>query len=252
MTLRDNEGVLYLYGYTASDYINTNWAWVEYTDASGSVTAVENPEMYTVLFAGDMSYTVAVTPAGFIMGCLGSGYITQGEGDQLTLTWVVSPTIEGCADAPLADLFVEQFAKVSSITEQDGNLILSLSDGGSMRFTPINVEVLNVEWQWQDFEGSDGSVVTVPNPANYSLLLNEDGTVSVRADCNVGNGTHTLSSGSLTIDVQVMTEAACPPESLSQQYLDYLANARTFVVQDGYLYLNLQADAGNMRFAAAP
>jgi heat shock protein HslJ len=44
------------------------------------------------------------------------------------------------------------------------------------------------------------------------------------------------------------TLAMCPEDSLDQLFLEYLGNTVTYVMQDGKLYLNLFADAGNLVF----
>ena len=46
-------------------------------------------------------------------------------------------------------------------------------------------EILGLTWQWEAFQDTAGiNDVSVPNPENYTLTLNEDGTASIKADCN--------------------------------------------------------------------
>ncbi|MBX3065374.1 MAG: META domain-containing protein [Anaerolineae bacterium] len=244
-TLKDEEGVLYLYGYTAAtDYYNRNWGWTDYTAADGSITTIDNPESYSIWLAADNTYSLYLDCGS------GSGYITDSEG-VLTFTPVVANNTE-CGEGSLAAQFMEQFAKANSLKFENGTLTIGLSDGGSLHFQALDQTLIGVQWRWQRFEGSDGSTLTVSNPERYSLLLNEDGTVSVQADCNVGGGTYTSDSSALKIELGAMTLAACAGESLSQRYVDYLANVSTYVFQDGMLVLNLAADTGNMIFSPTP
>ncbi|MCB0131275.1 MAG: META domain-containing protein, partial [Caldilineaceae bacterium] len=110
------------------------------------------------------------------------------------------------------------------------------------------VDLIGQTWEWVEFQGGDDSVITVDNPTDYTLLLNPDASAVVEADCNVGSGTYNLTGNSLTINIMLMTMAACPPDSLSDQYLQLLSNVVTYVVDGDTLVLNLMADAGNMYF----
>jgi heat shock protein HslJ len=57
----------------------------------------------------------------------------------------------------------------------------------------------------------------VPDPQNYLLLLNKDGSFEAKADCNQLHGTYTLSGGNLTLTHGPMTMAQCAPSSLSDK-----------------------------------
>ena len=105
-------------------------------------------------------------------------------------------------------------------------------------------------WQWEAFQDTAGiNDLSVPNPENYTLTLNEDGTASIKADCNQVIWTYELEESRLTFDTAgPSTLAMCPEGSLDQLYLERLGNTVTFVLQDGKLFLNLFADAGNLVF----
>ena len=103
-------------------------------------------------------------------------------------------------------------------------------------------------WEWEKFESSDDSVVTVDDPTKYTLLLNTDGTVNIKADCNVAVGSYTMQDSSLRFSPIATTLAYCGEDSMDTQFLSYLENVATYVISGGKLYLNLWADAGNMVF----
>jgi len=69
-------------------------------------------------------------------------------------------------------------------------------------------------WALQSFERSDGSVVPVPEPGQYTLDLGEDGRAHIRADCNVCNGDYDVTGSSLSFGLMGCTLAACAPGSL--------------------------------------
>ena len=81
--------------------------------------------------------------------------------------------------------------------------------------------------------------------------MNEDGTTSIKADCNQVTWTYELDGSQLTFDTTgPSTLAICVEDSLDTQYLDRLGATATYVMEDGKLYLNLWADAGNLVFVS--
>ena len=64
---------------------------------------------------------------------------------------------------------------------------------------------------------------TVPNPENYTIIFNTDGTLSGKADCNVFGGTYAQESG-FTITLGPSTMAYCGDESLDAVYLQLLSS----------------------------
>ena len=94
----------------------------------------------------------------------------------------------------------------------------------------------------------------MPATTDYTLVFNDDGTVNVVADCNVGAGTYTVNSdATLTIIVRATTDAACPPGSLGDSFVEYLNQAGPFEVDEaGALIIDLMADGGRMTFVAEP
>jgi len=232
-----------------SEIIGVEWQWQDFQSSDDAIgtTTVPNPENYTLLLNEDGTYN-------FRADCnVGSGMYTL-DGASLTLLPGFM-TLAACPEDSLAGSFLQNLLAVATFVVQDGDLHLNLvADAGNMRFSPATSGIVGIEWHWQDFQSSDDAIgtITVPNPENYALTLHEDGTYSIQADCNVGGGTYTLDGASLTLIPGILTMAMCPPESLSNDFLQNLAAVVTFVLQDGDLHLNLAADAGNMRFSPAP
>jgi heat shock protein HslJ len=113
-------------------------------------------------------------------------------------------------------------------------------------------EITGTTWQWEAFQDTAGiNDITVPDPENYTLTLNEGGTANIQADCNQVTWTYELDSNQLSFDITgPSTLAMCAEDSLDQLFLERLGNTATFVIEDGKLYLNQWADAGNMVFHA--
>lgn len=96
----------------------------------------------------------------------------------------------------------------------------------------------------------DDTTQTVDDPTKYTVEFMADGTVAVGADCNRGSGTYTTDGASLTINIMVMTMAACPESRCPTNSSRKLNNAATYVMQEDNLFINLKSGAGNMKFAA--
>jgi heat shock protein HslJ len=111
-------------------------------------------------------------------------------------------------------------------------------------------EIVDTAWQWEAFQDSaDMNNITVSDPENYTLTLNQDGTANIQADCNQVTWTYELDGSQLSFDTTgPSTLAMCAEDSLDQQFLERLGQTATFVIEDGILYLNLWADAGNLVF----
>jgi len=106
-------------------------------------------------------------------------------------------------------------------------------------------------WQWVHFTDPMQSF-DVLNPEKYTISFQEDGTVNIVADCNNASGTYTVDDSNLTIELGPMTMVACPPDSLSDDYLKNLSFVRIYFFKDGHLFLDMMADGGTLEFAPAP
>ncbi len=116
--------------------------------------------------------------------------------------------------------------------------------------TAIESEIVGKLWQWQGTRYNDGRAIYVDNLSNYTLQFLADGTVNVRADCNTGSGTFQIKNNSLTIRINAMTLAACPPGSLADEFVNELGQVAQYHLTDPLnLVLNFQADSGSMKFA---
>ena len=105
-------------------------------------------------------------------------------------------------------------------------------------------------WQLEEIVYNNDTMLVPDDPEMYSIQFFEDGTVAVRADCNVGNGVFDPDSTDF-ITLQAFTLAACGPDSIDDEFRQGLENAAILFFEDGDLLLDLFADAGTMRFSAA-
>lgn len=238
----------------ASQLRSTEWQWKELKilGEGGTTTPIPNPASYTALFNEDGS-------VNFKADCNRAGGSYTIDGYDMSLA--MGPmTLAACPPESLSDQYLQNFGGVSgfSIDGKDLQLIGTLDDKVfMMRFEPVaaelklNSEIVGVTWQWQELQSMDDTITTVSDPANYTLLLNPDGTFNIQADCNQGGGGYTLNGSQLALEVGPLTRAACPPESLSDRYIELLGSVASYVIEDGELYLSLMADGGILRFSPA-
>jgi heat shock protein HslJ len=84
--------------------------------------------------------------------------------------------------------------------------------------------ITGVEWQWQSLTNQSANETTdVPNPSDYTITFNEDGTFEGKADCNNIAGSWSDDSG-FSITVGPSTMAFCGEASLDTQYVNLLSN----------------------------
>jgi heat shock protein HslJ len=109
--------------------------------------------------------------------------------------------------------------------------------------------LMGVAWKWREMRLADGSVTKIDQPDLYTLRFISDTGFIVRADCNRGGGTYSQENNQLRMKVNRITRAACPPGSLSDEYLRCLEEAYGFRTEEGLLYVLVRGDAGVMAFA---
>ena len=80
-----------------------------------------------------------------------------------------------------------------------------------------------VVWQWESVTIQGQETTTVPNPASYTIIFNEDGTLNGTNDCNSYTGTYTTEQGGIQIQLGAMTAMACAEESLDILFSQSLA-----------------------------
>ena len=109
-------------------------------------------------------------------------------------------------------------------------------------------EVVDTTWQWVSLT-TPVEQVTVDAPDKYTIRFDRGGQVAVKADCNRGTTTYSV-SGDRKIELKPMalTRAMCPAGSLSDRFAKEISRVTSYFVKDGDLYLQLPVDSGTLRF----
>ena len=85
-------------------------------------------------------------------------------------------------------------------------------------------DIVNIVWQWLSVtDQTTKEIQTVPNPEDYTVIFNADGTLNGKADCNIFGGTYSQASG-FTIKLGPSTMAYCGDGSLDAAYLQLLSS----------------------------
>jgi heat shock protein HslJ len=109
---------------------------------------------------------------------------------------------------------------------------------------------MGIQWQWAELtETEPASQSLVPDPEDYVLILNADGSASLKADCNQVQWTYTLDGSDLTFNtLGPSTLAYCGDDSLDQLFLTKLGVGGSVSIEDERLVLELNENAGRMVF----
>jgi heat shock protein HslJ len=107
-------------------------------------------------------------------------------------------------------------------------------------------------WRLVEFQSMDDATGTVrPDDASlYTMRLHGDGTVNMRLNCNLANGSWSavsssdMNSGRFEFGPLAMTRTLCPPSSMDESIAAQAQYIRSYLMRDGRLYLSLMADGG--------
>jgi len=115
--------------------------------------------------------------------------------------------------------------------------------------------LVNKLWFWErrDPNGGASAAIEVPNPEEYNLIFNEDGTFFAQLDCNRGSGIYaTPGDGSLMMELGMTSKAFCPEGSLFNQMLETFPGAAQYrIEEDGAALAIVWANGGPIDYYRA-
>jgi heat shock protein HslJ len=157
-------------------------------------------------------------------------------------------------NAVVVDMVTQSsLTSMASLTRQvvytyvlQGSALIHVSSKNEESTAPLS----GTSWRWEKFQGTTADTITVTQAGAYTIDFRPDGKVSIRADCNRGSGTYTIKGNDLAISIKVLTRAACPPESLSDRYIQHLNDVASYVFESGRLTLYLKTDEDRMVFTS--
>ncbi len=120
----------------------------------------------------------------------------------------------------------------------------------SMEHTP-DPELINKTWAWEskDPNGNDIPPINVPNPENYTLFFNEDGTFNAELDCNNANGRYATShvenpQRSIFMELGPTQLAFCGEDSFDQDMANMFGPAQNYTIEENGNLLKFISVAG--------
>ncbi len=230
LTLYDTkEKSILVYNARSQDLSGSSWEVIAYNNGKQAVTSVLAGSSITANFGADgilsgnggcnkYNGTYTVTAKQIKIGPLASTRMAcadpEGVMDQEALYLAALET---------ADTYKVEGTQLELRTK-DGALVVQAI--ASKPETATSADPLQgIVWQWLSVTNqSTGEGTTVPNPENYTITFNADGTLDGKADCNSFTGTYSQENGGSIITLGASTMAYCGDTSLDQQYLTLLGS----------------------------
>jgi heat shock protein HslJ/LysM repeat protein len=230
---------------------STTWAWMSFTNPAQQI-AIESPLSYTLTFQGDGTLAV-LADCNNAFG----DYTISGS----SLSIQMGPmTLAECPPGSRYNEFITYLGSTAKLFFEDGNLFIDLmADGGTLGFAPADTMAADDgegaiaealwanDWQWVGLT-TPVEKIEIENPEKYHLTFQDDGLLEIVADCNNAHAEFTVNGNSISIEVGPMTLALCPPDSRSDDFINYLGFAANYFFEDGDLFIDMMADGGTMQF----
>lgn len=221
----------------------TIWYLQDYDNGSETMLSVLEGSEITAYFDED----------GNLSGSAGCNNYTgeyQVDGDIIEfrlgpLTMMFCDQPEGVMDQETA--YLKALESVTSYRILGNILVMQDSNGQEvLRFKAS--DLIGYVWMWLEFLENNDTITQPDMPGNFTLEFFLDGVVNLRADCNNASGTYTVKGSQLDIEIMVSTLAVCPPESLSEEYIQLLNDSVAYIRQGELLFIDIMMDAGTMKF----
>jgi len=98
--------------------------------------------------------------------------------------------------------------------------------------------ISNITWKLESIERAGSPAISIPNPEQYTLRLEDNGQASLRADCNTCNGRYALDGSSISISAVACTRAFCSLASFDGNYTAALESIRAVAVSGNTLTMS--------------
>ena len=110
----------------------------------------------------------------------------------------------------------------------------------------------DTEWRLVAIQSMDDAVGTLrpEDPSRYTMHLHADGTVTMNLNCKHAIGSWSVepstdpASGRFQFGPLATTKVLCPPPRLDEQLVSQAEYVRSYLLEEGRLYLSLYADGG--------
>lgn len=152
-----------------------------------------------------------------------------------------APAVEPAATAPVEQAAATPAAEATAAPEAQAT--------PAAEAPAVANPLVGTVWEWAALiKTQPATQSVVPDPSSYTVTFTADGQMQIKADCNTAQATYTLENDALAITLGAVTRAACPPGSLSADFLTHLSTVAGFEMDGSDLILRLAGDGGSMIF----
>ena len=109
-------------------------------------------------------------------------------------------------------------------------------------------ELTGTIWKLAEVQELNDTILSINDPQKYTLEFLPESQVSVHADCKRGSGRYTQFESLLSIQIINVTQAMCPEDSLSEEFIRYLNEANSYILEEDVLNIALKFDSVLMKF----
>ena len=158
------------------------------------------------------------------------------------------PTVEGAVETlPTEAPAVEEPA---AATDEPATTVEEPSETTPLAHT-TDPALIDKLWLWERRDAA--TPIEVPNPSEYNLIFNADGTFFAQLDCNRGGGSYaTPGDGSLMMELGMTSMALCPEDSLINAMMaTFPAAAQYRIEEEGAVLVIVWADGASDTYRAA-
>jgi heat shock protein HslJ len=221
----------------------TIWYLQNYLDGNESVQSTLEGTEITAIFTEDGNVSGIAGCNNYSGTYVVDGEIIEIELGPLTMMFCDQP--EGVMDQEASYL-----QALDSVTNFQivGDVMVMQDESGQEVLKFKASDLVGYVWMWLEFLENNDTITRPDMPGYYTLEFLPDGALNVRADCNNTMGTYTVDGNQLDMEIQATTLAACPPESLSDEYLQLLNDAVAYIREGEFLFIDVMLDTGTMKF----
>ena len=223
------------------------WEVSGYNNGKGGFTSLLAGSQVSAVFNEDGSLTGSA-------GCNTYSAAYQLDGNKITIGPAATTRMfcgEPAGVMEQETAYLQALGKVTSYQIQGDVLTLLDAEGTRMVEYRAN-QLVGKTWYLAEIQYMDDTSKTPEDPAQYTVEFLADGSLNIKADCNNASGTYALNGSSLSIVLGPMTLAACPPESLSDEFVNNLGIATAYLFEGNDLFIATQMDGAVMKFTPAP
>lgn len=151
--------------------------------------------------------------------------------------------------ATLATLMIPRTTSLSAGTPEREFMRCDVTRVVESRHQTGSADLGGTSWQLVKFQGSDDTTRMPDDKTKYTIAFGHDGRVSARIDCNRGMGSwKSTEPNRLQFGPLALSRAMCPRGSLHDQMARHWESIRSYIINDGHLFLSLMADGGIYEF----